>query len=67
MDELADRDLLDRLRKIETEVALLRAENTNLKDKVDNLSGGIGRGLWLIGGGFISAFVAWVIAGGLRW
>ena len=64
MSETLDRDLLDRLRKIETEVALLKAENDTQRRRIENLSGGISRGLWLLGGGFIAAFVSWVVAGG---
>jgi hypothetical protein len=64
MTELLDRRKSDRLWKLETEVALLKAENDTQRRRIENLSGGISRGLWLLGGGFIAAFVSWVVAGG---
>jgi hypothetical protein len=57
-------DTLKRLRDLEKTVAVLQANNKTLGAKLDNLSGGINRGLWLIGGGIISVVVAWVMAGG---
>jgi hypothetical protein len=57
-------DTLKRLRELEKTVAVLQVNNKTLGDKLNNLSGGINRGLWMIGGGFISVVVAWVMAGG---
>lgn len=53
-----------RLRELEQKVALIEAENRNLKEKLDNLSGGINRGLWIIGGGFVMSMVSWIVGGG---
>ena len=55
----------ERLRTIELQNALLTQEVAQLHQEIDKLNSGIGRGLWLIGGGFIAAFVAWVVNGGL--
>ena len=57
-------DTLKRLRDLEKTVAVLQANNTTLGDKLNNLSGGINRGLWMIGGGFISVLVTWLMTGG---
>jgi hypothetical protein len=57
-------DTLQRLRDLETLVAVLRKDRENDKEKLTNLSGGINRGLWMIGGGLISIVVAWVMSGG---
>ena len=57
-------DTLKRLRELEKTVAVLQVNNKTLGDKLNNLSCGINRGLWMIGGGFISVVVAWVMAGG---
>ena len=55
----------ERLRAIELQNALLTQEVAQLHQEIDKLNSGIGRGLWLIGGGFIAAFVAWIVNGGL--
>ncbi len=57
---------LERIRKLETESALMSQELAQLKEKLDNLNGGINRGLWIIGGGFMAATVSWVTKGGLH-
>jgi len=56
---------LERIRKLETQCALLQQSLDNQQEKLDNLSGGINRGLWIIGGGFIAAAVSWVVKGGM--
>ena len=62
---MSEDELGARLRTLETENALLRQQVLQLVDKVDNLNSGIGRGLWILGGGFIMAFGTWLIGGGL--
>lgn len=62
---MSEDDLANRLRLLEVENALLRQQVQQLVDKVDNLNSGIGRGLWILGGGFIMAFATWLIGGGL--
>jgi hypothetical protein len=61
---MTDDKTLQRLRDLELLVAVLRKDRDNDKEKLANLSGGINRGLWMIGGGLISIVVAWVMSGG---
>jgi hypothetical protein len=61
---MSEDELASRLRLLEVENALLRQQVLQLIGKVDNLSGGIGRGLWILGGGFIMAFGTWIMNGG---
>ena len=35
------------------------------RKELDSFKGGVSRGLWMIGGGFIVAFVGWITRGGL--
>jgi len=62
---MSEDQVTDRLRVIELQNALLTQEVRQLHTEVDKLSGGIGRGLWILGGGFLASAVAWVINGGL--
>lgn len=55
----------ERLRKLETDNALLLQQVKQLEKNLSTLNGGISRGLWIIGGGFIAATVSWIISGGL--
>lgn len=55
----------ERIRRLETQLAVLQTQQKEILGKLNNLSGGINRGLWILGGGFITAFVAWVIGGGM--
>lgn len=43
--------------------ALINQKLDNVNDTVSKFSGGINRGLWLIGGGFITVFFTWVSSG----
>ena len=61
---MSEDELAQRLRVLEMENALLRQQVLQLIGKVENLSGGIGRGLWILGGGFIMAFGTWIMNGG---
>jgi hypothetical protein len=61
---MSEDELASRLRLLEVENAILRQQVLQLIAKVDNLSGGIGRGLWILGGGFIMAFGTWIMNGG---
>ena len=56
----------ERISKLETECALMSQMISQQQEKLDSLSGGVSRGLWIIGGGFIAAIVSWVIKGGLN-
>jgi|TARA_B110000908_G_C10164336_1_gene407599 hypothetical protein len=55
----------ERLRTIELNNALLAQEVAQLHQDIDALNSGVGRGLWIIGGGFIAAFVGWIVSGGM--
>lgn len=62
---MSDQDIEKRLRDVESLLAVEMQKVKTLEGKVNNMSSGIGRALWIIGGGFISAMVAWVVGGGL--
>ena len=51
--------------ELRTQIAVLVIKQEALIQKLDGFSSGINRGLWIIGGGFIAAFVAWIVRGGL--
>lgn len=63
---MTESELQQRLIEAEKELAVLRVELENTKKKQENLNSGINRGLWILGGGFIAAIVAWVTGGGLN-
>ena len=62
---MSERAELERIRKLETQCALMSQTIDQQQKKLDNLSSGINRGLWIIGGGFIAAAVSWVVKGGM--
>lgn len=62
---MSEDQVAERLRQIELQNALLSQEVTQLHVEVNKLSSGIGRALWIIGGGFMASFVAWIVNGGL--
>lgn len=53
------------LQAIRIELAVMTAKQEQLIKKLDGFSSGVNRGLWILGGGFISAVVFWVVNGGL--
>lgn len=57
---------LERIQKLEIEVALLKQELETEKSRNENMRGGVNRGLWIVGGGFISSFVYWIVSGGMN-
>jgi hypothetical protein len=63
---MTEDDLQQRLIEAEKELAVLKVELENTKKKQENLSSGINRGLWILGGGFIAAIVTWITGGGLN-
>ena len=63
---MSEDEFASRLRILETENALLRQHVSQLNKKVDNLNSGIGRGLWILGGGFLAALGTWITNGGLK-
>lgn len=56
---------LERLRALETQCALMHQTLGRQEKDLANLRGGINRGLWIIGGGFLAGFVSWIIRGGM--
>lgn len=58
-------DVEERLRHLEKDLAVTQSQLEALQKRQDNLSGGINRGLWILGGGFITAAVSWIVSGGL--
>ena len=67
-----DNDLEKRFRELENKYSeltlkmeLLRVELGHTTEAVNKLNRILGRFLWIIGGGFVSSFVAWVVGGGL--
>lgn len=50
----------------ETIITVHENRITQLEENYKNLKGGINRGLWILGGGFISAFVMWITNGGMN-
>ena len=52
-------------RDLDRSYALLQQRNDTLEKEVANLRGGISRGLWILGGGFIAGFASWIMSGGL--
>lgn len=65
MEDERTRVIVSEIAHLKMELALERQKVESLQKKVDNLSSGIGRGLWILGGGFISAFVLWITNGGM--
>ena len=59
------KELSDRQIELRLEMTKLITIQGQLITKLDNFSSGINRGLWIIGGGFISAFITWIVGGGL--
>lgn len=62
---MSEDEFAARLRVLERDNALLTQEVRQLHEKIDSITGGVGRGLWILGGGFIASFVAWIVSGGL--
>ena len=62
---MSDEQINERLRILELENALLAQEVKQLHSELNNLKGGIGRGLWILGGGFLASVVSWISRGGL--
>ena len=59
------KELSDKQIELRLEMAKLITVQGQLITKLDNFSSGINRGLWIIGGGFISSFILWIAGGGL--
>jgi hypothetical protein len=62
---MSEEQVAERLRNLELDNAVLHEQVKNMETKINSLSSGVSRGLWVLGGGFIASFVAWVVNGGL--
>lgn len=65
-------DLEDRVRSLEREnndlksdMKLMQRDLTYIKDSIDKWNTGFGRIVFIVGGGILSALVAWILRGGL--
>lgn len=58
-------ELALKLVKLEAELEASKLTTERLEREIANLKSGIGRGLWILGGGFLTSLVAWVAGGGL--
>lgn len=54
------------LADLRTQMAVLVTKQDALIKKLDSFSSGVNRGLWIVGGGFLTALVMWVTNGGLH-
>jgi len=62
---MSEEQVAERLRNLELDNAVLHEQVKNMETKINSLSSGVSRVLWVLGGGFIASFVAWVVNGGL--
>jgi len=51
--------------EMDKRLALLEQKMDQIDKNVSSINDNLSRILWIIGGGFIMAFVAWVLKGGL--
>jgi chromosome segregation ATPase len=56
---------VDEHHKLEKAIVEMRSDLSHIKASQDSLNGNLGKILFIIGGGFIAAFVSWIIKGGL--
>ena len=59
-------DAVLKIYELEKELALLKIQLGVVRKDQDYLSSGIGRVLWLIGGGAVTALTAWFVARGIN-
>lgn len=57
-------DLEREIADLKLKQALLQQKSDSFERDLRELKGGINRGLWILGGGFITAMVTWIINGG---
>ena len=55
----------ERLRELEKQMAVTQAELKHLTAETKKLTEGLGRVLWLFGGGVIASLVSWLVRGGI--
>ena len=51
--------------ELETTIAVMQKDIETIGENVGNIQKSLARVLWIIGGGFLASFVAWVLAGGM--
>lgn len=51
--------------KIAADLEAEKATTRRLEEEINSVKSGIGRGLWILGGGFLTSLVAWIAGGGL--
>jgi len=51
--------------KLEAELEASKLTTERLEREIISVKSGIGRGLWILGGGFLASLVTWVAGGGL--
>lgn len=56
---------VDEHHALEKAIVEMRSDLSHIKASQDSLNGNLGKILFIIGGGFIAAFVSWIIKGGL--
>lgn len=52
--------------EIKTNIAVLQVSLTMVKDSLDSLNANLAKILWIIGGGFLTALVGWIVSGQLN-
>ena len=58
--------LMDReIAEIKTNIAVMQVSLTMVKTSLDNLNDNLSKILWIIGGGFLTALVGWIVSGQL--
>lgn len=59
------KEVSDSLVELRIQHAQLMEKLGQMTTKMDNFSSGINRGLWILGGGFLTALATWITGGGL--
>lgn len=59
------KEISDNLVELRIQHAHLMEKLVQMTTKIDNFSSGINRGLWILGGGFLTAITTWLVGGGL--
>ena len=57
-----EEDVLSRLRELETHVAIIETKLDQTEKNLGEIKGGFNKGLWFIGGSFISGIMAWIVS-----
>ena len=51
--------------EIKTNIAVMQVSLTMVRESLDSLNSNLAKILWIIGGGFLTALVGWVVSGQL--